>query len=68
MKVVWESRKICGLADDFPISCSAVRIPTLRAHSEVIIVETERPVDLAAARKALEEAPGVKLVDDTSNN
>ena len=68
MKVVWESRKICGLDEDFPISCTAVRIPTLRAHSEVIIVETERRVDLEAARKALAEAPGVKLVDDTSNN
>jgi aspartate-semialdehyde dehydrogenase len=67
MKVTWESRKICGLGDDFPISCTAVRIPTLRAHSESIIVETEKPVDLAAARKALEEAPGVTLVDDPAN-
>ena len=64
MKVTWESRKICDLDDDFPISCSAVRIPTIRAHSEVIIVETEKPVDIEAARKALAEAPGVKLVDD----
>lgn len=64
MKVTWESRKICGLADDFPISCTAVRIPTIRAHSEVIVVETEKPIDLEAARKALEEAPGLKLVDN----
>lgn len=63
MKVTWESRKICGLADDFPISCSAVRIPTIRAHSEVIIVETEKPVDLEVARQVLSEAPGLKLVD-----
>lgn len=27
----------------------------------------EKPVDVAAARKALEEAPGVKLVDDVAN-
>lgn len=66
MKVVWESRKICGLDDDFPISCSAVRIPTIRAHSEVIIVETEKKVDVEAARKALAEAPGVKLVDNVN--
>ena len=65
MKVTWETRKICGLPDDFPVSCTAVRIPTYRAHSESIVVETEKPVDIAAARKALEEAPGVKLVDDT---
>ena len=64
MKVTWETRKICGLGDDIPISCSAVRIPTIRAHSEVIIMETEKKVDLEKARKVLDEAPGVKLVDD----
>jgi aspartate-semialdehyde dehydrogenase len=64
MKVTWETRKICDLADDFPVSCTAVRIPTIRAHSEVIVVETEKPIDLEAARKALEEAPGIKLLDD----
>ncbi len=68
MKVVWESRKICGLADDFPVSCTAVRIPTIRAHSESIIIETERPVDIAQAREALANTPGVKLVDDVSKN
>jgi len=65
MKVTWETRKICSLADDFPVSCTAVRIPTYRAHSESIIVETELPVDIEKAREALEAAPGVKLVDDT---
>jgi Semialdehyde dehydrogenase, dimerisation domain len=48
-------------------SCLAVCIPTIRAHSEAIIVETEKPVDIEAACKALEEAPGVKLVDDIAN-
>mmetsp|Transcript_1258 Transcript_1258/g.1852 ORF Transcript_1258/g.1852 Transcript_1258/m.1852 type:complete len:412 (+) Transcript_1258:52-1287(+) len=66
MKVTWECRKICGLADDFPVSCTAVRIPTYRAHSETIIVQTEEDVDIDAARKAFEEAPGIKLVDDIS--
>jgi aspartate-semialdehyde dehydrogenase len=67
MKVTWETRKICGLADDTPISCSAVRIPTIRAHSEVIIIETEKPADVKAAREVLDAAPGVKLVDDPEN-
>jgi len=67
MKVTWEARKICGLDDDFPLSCTAVRIPTYRAHSETIVIETEEDVDIDAARKALEEAPGVRLVDDISN-
>jgi aspartate-semialdehyde dehydrogenase len=64
MKVTWECRKICGLAEDLPISCSAVRIPTIRAHSEVIVIETEKLVDVAEAHRVLDEAPGVKLVDD----
>jgi aspartate-semialdehyde dehydrogenase len=96
MKVTWETRKICGLADDFPvrlvdilfscacriikpslniftckfycfISCTAVRIPTSRAHSESIVALFEKPVDVAAARKALEDAPGVSLKDDPEN-
>ncbi|HHO57746.1 MAG TPA: aspartate-semialdehyde dehydrogenase, partial [Oceanithermus profundus] len=33
MKVVWETRKIFG-EPEMKISCTAVRIPTLRAHSE----------------------------------
>jgi len=66
MKVTWETRKICGLPDDFPVSCTAVRIPTSRAHSESVVVETEIPIDLDAAREALRAAPGVDLVDDTS--
>jgi aspartate-semialdehyde dehydrogenase len=67
MKVTWETRKICDLPGDFPVSCTAVRIPTSRAHSEAIVVETELPVDVEAARKALSEAPGVKLVDEPSS-
>lgn len=67
MKVTWECRKICGLGDDFPVSCTAVRIPTYRAHSETIIVQTEEDVDLDAARKAFEEAPGIILKDDIEN-
>merc|ERR1712216_413011 len=40
MKVTWETRKIFGLPD-LLVSCTAVRIPTLRAHSEAITIETE---------------------------
>lgn len=66
MKVTWECRKICSLADDFPVSCTAVRIPTFRAHAETIVIETEEPIDIEAARAAFESAPGIKLVDDVS--
>jgi aspartate-semialdehyde dehydrogenase len=64
MKVTWETRKICNLPDDFPLSCTAVRIPTIRAHSESVVIETEKPVDVAAARQAIIDAPGVVLADN----
>lgn len=67
MKVTWETRKIMGLPD-LPVSCTAVRIPILRAHSEAATIETDKPVDVARARAVLADAPGVKLVDDTANN
>lgn len=48
-QVTWEARKILGVKD-LPVSCTAVRIPTLRAHSEAITIETEKPVTPGAAR------------------
>ena len=68
MKVTWETRKIMGLAPDFPVSCTAVRIPIYRAHSETIVMETEKPVDVSAAKVALRDAVGVNLVDDPATN
>ncbi len=67
MKVTWETRKIFGEAD-LPVSCTAVRIPTLRAHSEAIVVETEKTVDRQSALDVLEAASGVKVVDAPKRN
>ncbi|WP_207459585.1 aspartate-semialdehyde dehydrogenase [Azospirillum sp. SYSU D00513] len=66
MKVTWETRKILDLPD-LPVSCTAVRIPTYRAHSEAITIETIEPVTAAAARAVLGDAAGVKLTDDPAN-
>ncbi len=63
MKVVWETRKIMGLPD-LPVSCTAVRIPTMRVHAEAVTIETERPVTPDAAREVLRAAAGVRVVDD----
>ncbi|CAM9698181.1 unnamed protein product, partial [Hapterophycus canaliculatus] len=38
MKVTWETRKILDVPD-MAVSCTSVRIPTLRAHSEAITIE-----------------------------
>lgn len=66
MKVTWETRKILDIPD-LPLSCTAVRIPTYRAHSEAITVETIQPVTPDAARRVLSDAAGVKVVDDPAN-
>lgn len=65
MKVTWETRKIFG-EPEFKLSCTAVRIPTFRAHSESCTIETEKPITPEAAREILRKAPGVKVVDDTA--
>ena len=67
MKVVWETRKIFG-DKTLNISCTCVRIPTMRAHSESIVVETEKEIDPVEITNILKETKGVKVVDDIKNN
>jgi aspartate-semialdehyde dehydrogenase len=67
MKVTWEMRKTFG-NPDLQISCTAVRIPTFRAHAEACTIETEKPITPEEAREILAKAPGVKIVDNTENN
>jgi len=65
MKVTWEMAKIFGFSgDDVKVSCTAVRVPTLRAHSEAITIETELPINPDDVRELLRGSKGVKVVDD----
>mmetsp|Transcript_10528 Transcript_10528/g.23201 ORF Transcript_10528/g.23201 Transcript_10528/m.23201 type:complete len:362 (-) Transcript_10528:108-1193(-) len=64
MKVAWELKKIFNLAEDVKVACTAVRVPTLRAHSESITIETEKPIPADEARELLRTAFGVKVVDE----
>lgn len=63
MKMFNETRKIMHDAQ-ISVSATCVRVPVLRAHSEAIWVETEKPLEIADVRKAFEEAPGLVVVDD----
>jgi len=67
MKVVWETRKIFS-EPDIPISCTCVRIPTMRVHGESIVIETEKQIDPVDAKKLLGQIEGVELKDDIENN
>jgi len=56
MKVAWETQKILAVPN-LPVSCTAVRIPTFRAHSEAITIETEKACPPDEARQLLMNAP-----------
>jgi len=67
IKMAKETKKI--FADDrIRISATCVRVPVLRAHSEALNIECERPITPAEVRRILAKAPGVKLVDDLEKN
>jgi aspartate-semialdehyde dehydrogenase len=46
------------------VSATCVRVPSLRAHSESVWVETEKPISVEEARAAFEAAPGVEVMDN----
>lgn len=62
MKMYHETRKI--MHSDIEVSATCVRIPVMRAHSESIWIETEKPVAIEDAHKAFASAPGVVLMDN----
>ena len=62
MKMYNETRKI--MHSDVQVSATCVRVPSLRAHSESVWVETERPISVDEAREAFSKAEGVVLQDN----
>lgn len=62
MKMYNETRKI--MHSDVKVSATCVRVPVMRAHSESIWLETERPVSVDEAREAFAHADGVVLMDE----
>ena len=66
MKMVNETRKIMH-APEMNITCTCVRIPVLRAHSESLNLEFEEEITPEEARAILATAPGVQLCDDPEN-
>ncbi len=67
MKLQNEGRKIMhhpGLR----ASITCVRVPVYRAHSVAVSAQFRKPVSVAAARRALQAAPGLDVVDDPSRN
>lgn len=63
MKMYNETKKIMH-APDLQVSATCVRVPVLRAHSEAIWVETEKPLSIESVREAFEKAPGLVVMDN----
>ena len=65
LKMYNETRKI--MHSDILVSATCVRVPVLRAHSEAIWIETEKPVSANEAKEAFKNAEGLVLQDDIKN-
>ena len=63
LKMLNETRKMLH-DDSIRVSCTCVRVPVLRAHSEALNLEFENEITPEEARAILAAAPGVKVVDD----
>ena len=66
MKMVWETRKI--LEDpNIQVNPTCVRVPVFYGHSEAVHIETTDALSADQARKLLENAPGVVVIDERSD-
>jgi aspartate-semialdehyde dehydrogenase (peptidoglycan organisms) len=67
MKMTQETKKIMG-DDSIQVTATCVRVPVFGGHSESVNVETEKKISARDVRALLEQAPGIKLVDDIAHN
>ena len=67
LKLCRETRKIMSLPE-LPVTATCVRVPVMVGHGVAVHAEFARPLDLDAARRALEEADGVEVLDDVHND
>jgi len=63
LKMVYETRKILG-DESIGVCATCIRVPVANCHSESILIETERKLTAAEARRLLEHSPGIVVVDD----
>jgi aspartate-semialdehyde dehydrogenase len=64
-KMAVETRKI--LDPDIVVTATCVRVPVFIGHAEAVNVEFERPISEKRARAALQDAPGVVVLDQRAD-
>jgi len=67
MKMVNETRKIME-DDSIAVTATTVRVPVFFGHSESVNIETHEPISVEDVRALLENAPGVRVMDDPGKN
>lgn len=61
--MIWETRKI--LEDEsILVNPTTVRVPVFYGHSEAVHIETREKISAEEARKLLEKAPGIVVLDE----
>jgi aspartate-semialdehyde dehydrogenase len=66
-KLIAEMRKMFHMPD-LAVVPTCIRVPVLRAHSEAVTLDLDRPLSPQEARTIFANAPGIKLVDDPAAN
>lgn len=64
IKVINETKKILHLDDNIPITCTAVRVPVYRGHSEAVTIEFKQHMTAEVVRNILKHAYGVTVMDN----
>ena len=64
-KMVRETQKIMG-DNTIQVSPTTARVPVRIGHSEAVNIEFHSPITPDQARKALRQAPGIVLIDDSA--
>lgn len=67
IKMVNETKKIMG-DDSIKVTATCVRVPVFGAHSESVNIETVGKINREKAIELLNNAAGVTVIDDLSNN
>lgn len=67
IKMIQETQKIMH-DPELKVTATCVRVPVFIGHSEAVNIETEENISLQKVRDALEDAPGVEVVDDVEQD
>lgn len=62
VKMIRETRKILA-EPQLAVNPTCVRVPVFFGHSEAVAIETEHPLHPDQARRLLEGAPGIEVID-----